>query len=175
MPLYTVDQLNASLKGGARSDKYYIEIGTPIGNASLSFSEDELILCNIASFPARNMGETNAWVQGRKLKYPGDSVFDEGWTITFYNTPNHDNRKKFIEWMNNIDTYIDNKHTCFPQDYMVNLKVHQVSCDGSNVASYQFFNAFPSNVSAIDIGSDKINTIEEFTVTFTYSHWDKIN
>lgn len=174
MPLYTIDKLNASLKGGARSDKYFIEIGSPVGVPGLSFGEDDLVLCNIASFPPRNLGEADVWVQGRKLKIPGDSIFDQSWNIEFYNTPQHDNRSKFLEWMNAIDTYINNHHTCHPEDFMVTLKIHQVNCEGKAVATYEIYNAWPSVVGAIDVGADKINQIETFSVEFTYSHWDKV-
>lgn len=174
MALYTVDKLNAALKGGARSDKYYIEIGSPVGAPGLSFGEDELVLCSVASFPPRNIGEVDAWVQGRKLKLPGDSVFDQTWDIDFYNTPDHDIRSKFIKWANSIDTYINNWHTCFPQDFMVTLKIHQVNCEGNPVATYEIYNAWPSSIGNIEVGADKVNTIETFSVQFTYSHWDKV-
>lgn len=174
MPLYTIENLKTALRGGAKSDKYYIELGTPVGAPDVVFRETDTILCFTASFPKRTIGEVDAFVQGRKLKLPGDSVFDQSWELEFYQTPDHDIRSKLITWMNKIDTYIDNYHTCTPQDFMVTARIHQVACDGTPSATYEFYNVFPNEVGDIQVGSDKINEIEKFTVSLTYSHWEKV-
>ncbi|AEA86383.1 putative tail tube protein [Campylobacter phage PC5] len=174
MPLYTVDKLANALKGGAKSDKYFIEIGTPLGAPEVAFTEEDIILCKTASFPERTLGEVEAFVQGRKLKLPGDSTFDAAWSPVFYQTPDHNIRAKFLTWIDKIDVYKNNYHTCDPYSLMVTAKVHQVNCNGEPVATYEFFNVWPSKVGEIEVAADKTNSIQEFTVDFTYSHWEKI-
>lgn len=96
MALWTINDLKASLKGqGAKSDKYMIEIGAPVGVPGLSFGEEDIMLGKATSFPDKTIGQVEAWVQGRKLKIPGDSMFDTDWDVTFYQTPKHELRKKF--------------------------------------------------------------------------------
>lgn len=61
------------------------------------------------------------------------------------------------------------------------MEVHQLDKRGSVInenknkyyGSYFFKDAFPINVSAIDLSWDTKDTIEEFSVTFAYQYWEK--
>ena len=39
------------------------------------------------------------------------------------------------------------------------------------VKTYQFYDVFPTNISAIDLSYDTADTIEEFTVEFQVQYW----
>lgn len=171
--LYTVAQLkNALQTNGAKSDKFTIRFGTPAGDGSLTLGVDGPILCKSTSFPDKTIGAMDAWIQGRKLTLPGDTSFPEEWSVEFYNTSNHNLRQMFIEWMNKIDNYESNYHTCTPSMFMVDADVMQLDCNGNPIAGYTFHNMFPSNVHNIALSSETINTIQTFEVSFKFSHWD---
>lgn len=170
--LYTVSALKQQLNGGAKTDKFTIEFGAPTGNGTFSLGETGAVLCKSSVFPSVKIGSIDAWIQGRKLIIPGDTEYDNNWTVDFYQTANHKLRQMYIEWMKSIDNYIDNNHTCVPADWSVEAVVMQLGCDGIPTAKYRFYNMFPSNISEVKIDGSQINNIQEFNVTFTYSHWD---
>lgn len=172
MALYTVAQLKAALGSGAKVDKFTIEFGTPSGDGALTLGTDGPILCKSTSFPEKTLATIEVWEQGRKLKLPGDSEFDTEWTVTFYQTADHALRKMFIEWMRKIDDFGKNKHTCSPSDFMIEAKVQQLDCDGNPSAEYTFFNMFPNRVTEVEVDGENINSIQQFAVSFNYSHWE---
>jgi hypothetical protein len=45
--------------------------------------------------------------------------------------------------------------------------------DFSDLAEYEFFHCFPSDLGTIDLGWDNSDSAQEYTVTFTYSYWQK--
>jgi hypothetical protein len=170
--LYTVNQLkNALQTNGAKTDKFTIRFGTPAGDGSLSLGVDGPILCKATSFPARQIGASEAWIQGRKLPLPGDTTYDEEWELEFYNTTDHKLRQMFNKWMDTIDNYETNSHTCNPSMLMVDADVMQLACDGSIAAGYTFHNMYPANLQVVEVNGETINTIQIFRVSFRFSHW----
>ena len=103
---------------------------------------------------------------------PGNTEFTNEWSVTFYQTAGHDLRKMFIEWMRSIDDFGANNHNCNPSMYMVEGNVQQLACEGDVSASYVFYNMFPSRVGEVQIDGETANTIQQFEVTFTFSHWE---
>jgi hypothetical protein len=173
--LYTVNQLkNALQTNGAKTDKFTIRFGTPAGDGSLTLGVDGPILCKAASFPDKSIGTMDVWIQGRKLPLPGDTTFPESWDIEFYNTADHKIRQMFIAWMDKIDNYETNSHTCNPSMFMVDAEVMQLDCDGNVIAGYQFHNMFPSDIGNIDLNGETPNSIQSFKVALKFSHWTPI-
>ena len=43
--------------------------------------------------------------------------------------------------------------------------------DGSVDQKWDFYNDWPSNVSAIDLNWDSVNTIQEFTIDWQYDYY----
>jgi hypothetical protein len=176
MAFYTVNDLKGALGGGnaAMSNKYAIVFGTPAGDPSLALGPDAPILCSATSFPSKKINEVDVWVQGRKLILPGDTAFESEWKLTFYQRADHNLRKMFIKWMNKIDDYASNSHTCDPASLMIEAEVHQLSCESTVAAKYKFFNMFPTDVGEIALSADAVQNPQTFTVAFKYSHWDII-
>ena len=56
-------------------------------------------------------------------------------------------------------------------EYTADLKVSQLDRDDSVLKTYTFVNAFPTEVSAIDLAAGTSDTIETFDVTFRYQHF----
>jgi hypothetical protein len=73
--------------------------------------------------------------------------------------------------MNSINQHANNVGTLDPQDYQTDILVNQLDRQGSTTKSYIINDAFPVNVSAIDLSYDANDAIEEFTVEFAYQYW----
>ena len=123
--------------------------------------------------------------RGRILKVAGDRTFDD-WTITVINDESFNLRTAFEKWMNGISKLDDGTGIVNPNSYMTDAMVRQLgrsSTAGSldnnggvgqgNVVlrTYNFFDIFPTEVSAIDLSYDTSDTIEEFTVTFAVQYY----
>jgi hypothetical protein len=173
--LYTVEQLKNALKtNGAKTDKFTIRFGTPAGDNSLILGVDGPLLCKSANFPEKDIGSADVWIQGRKLPLPGDTTYPESWEVEFYNTTDHKLRQMFITWMDKIDNYETNTHTCNPNMFMVDADVIQLACDGSVAAGYTFHNMYPSQIGQVEVNGETINSIQMFRVQFKFSHWTSL-
>jgi len=169
-----LDDLKTNLGMGARGNKYKVMIAAPVGN-----SDDAIIdtICKGASIPAKTMGQIEVWNQGRKLIIAGDAQFENTWSLTFWNTQDLSLRNSFDDWITFIDSVETNTRGAVEhKDYMTEgAKVQQLSAtDNSVVATYEFKNLWPTNISSIELADDAVDAITEFTVDFAYSHWIKV-
>jgi hypothetical protein len=76
--------------------------------------------------------------------------------------------------MNAINTHGSNVRLLqTPSSYVTSATVLQYAKNGTTLAAYDFFDMFPTDLSAIDLDWGSNDTIEEFTVNFTYSYWTR--
>ena len=59
-----------------------------------------------------------------------------------------------------------------PLDYSSDIEVFQLAKDGSVIKGYTLRNAWPSDLSAIDVSYGAENEIERFTCTWQYDYWE---
>ena len=59
-----------------------------------------------------------------------------------------------------------------PADYQTDLTVEQLDRDDTVLKSYIFRNAFPLNISAIDLSSAEVTEIETFEIEWRYQHFE---
>lgn len=140
---------------------------------------DFTFLCRSAGIPASTIGTVEVPFRGRVIKLPGDRTF-ESWTITIMADESMVVRGFFEKWMEKL-----NKHengAGYTTKFASTLKVSQMQRGTSTaealkdphsiVRSYEFFNAFPTNIAQIDLSYDNNNTIAEYTVEFQYDWWE---
>ena len=140
---------------------------------------DFTFLCRSAGIPASTIGTVEVPFRGRVIKLPGDRTF-ESWTITVMADEDMSVRGYFEKWMEKL-----NKHengAGYTEDFASTLKVSQLARGTSAsdalkdphsvVRSYDFYNAFPTNIAQIDLSYDNNNTIAEYTVEFQYDWWE---
>ncbi len=113
----------------------------------------------------------DVWNQGRKLVLPGDTTFDNAWSLDFYLTENHALRYDMVKWQTAMDNFHANMHSGQPLAVTASLKVEQLDSAGEVSAQYTLHNCFPSVVGEVTYSDDAENTPAEFNVTFTYSDW----
>ena len=117
------------------------------------------------------LGQIEVFNQGRKMMLPGDTTYENVWTITFYNTEDHALRKDMISWLRSADHFQNNSHSGNPDSIMGEMSVEQLDSAGNPTAKYTFHNVFVSEVAALEVGDDQLDTVQEFDVTFTFSDW----
>ena len=142
---------------------------------------DFTFLCRSAGIPASTIGTVEVPFRGRVIKLPGDRTF-ESWTVTVMADESMDVRAYFEKWMNKL-----NKHengAGYTDEFAATLRVSQLQRGTSTadalkdphkiVRSYEFINAFPTNIAQIDLSYDNNNTIAEYTVEFQYDWWEAV-
>ena len=139
-------------------------------------------LCRSAGIPASTVGTVEVPFRGRVIKLPGDRTF-ESWTVTVMADEDLTLRAFFESWMDRLNKHDDGAG--YTDNYAATLKVDQMkrgtnsgtdlSDPHSVIRSYTFNNAFPSNISQIDLSYDNNNTVAEYTVEFQYDWWETAN
>jgi hypothetical protein len=143
-------------------------------------------LCRSAGVPASSIGTVEVPFRGRVIKLPGDRTF-ESWTITVISDENMVIRSFFEQWLNRLNEHKSGAgYTTDTNMFAGDLTVTQLKRGNtggaaytgnspdphSKVRTYRFKNAFPSNVSSIDLSYDNNNTVAEYTVEFQYDWWE---
>ena len=129
--------------------------------------------------PSAIVGGINVGFQGRKIKLPGDPQFDS-WAITVYNDETWDLRTAFEQWRNSIavfdgasDTIRGNGASSDPSSFVCDIVVQQLAKDANEtapVAFYTLYNAYPRQISDIQLDWDAENQIQTFQVQFDYDY-----
>jgi hypothetical protein len=125
------------------------------------------------SIPGATIGTVIVPYFGREVKLAGNRTFPE-WTITVINDENFSHRSQFESWMNAINQHSGNtRKVSGTHGYVNTATVTQYSKTGSTsaTAKYEFHNLFPTDLSEITLDWGDNDTVEEYTVTFSYDYW----
>ena len=155
--------------GGARPTQFRVILPFPGFVGSVPDTEYSLLVTG-AALPASTVNPTIIQYRGREVKLAGERIFDP-FTITIVNDTNMSLRKPFEEWMNGMNDLEANTGILNPIDYQVDMSVEHLDRNDDPLMTYVLYNAFPINMSEIGLQYGQNDVIEEFTVTFNYSHY----
>ena len=164
----------ALIKGGARSSHFSIFLSNPVtsvADAKVPF------MAKAASLPPVEIGVVPFKYFGRDVKFAGDKTFPE-WTVTVINDEDFLVRNALQDWSEAINGNASNlrdEDYALPARYKSQGQAVQWGKSGKPLKAYEFIGIWPSNVGEIEVSWDNENQIEEFTVTFQYDYWTKIN
>jgi len=102
------------------------------------------------------------------VNFAGERTF-QPWTVTIYNDTTFGIRNALEQWQSGIQNYDTTSGRVNPEDYQVDLQVHQLDRSGSIIKTYKFVDAFPTTISAIGLDYEQQNAIEQFDVEFQYN------
>jgi hypothetical protein len=164
-----IENFKAQFDGGARPTLFRVSGNWPgiVAGGASAFS----VMTKGASLPASVLGVIEVPYLGRKLKIPGDRTFDP-WTVTIVNNENFRVRDSFEKWSNAINSHYGNVSSLKnPTDYFSDFNIDQLDREGRILKRITMQDAFPSNVSEIEVNMESNDMIEEFTVELTYTSW----
>ena len=174
-PLRTITDFKSKMAGGgARPNLFEVELVFPDPIAiENDVKEKSRFLVKAAQLPASNITPIEVNFRGRILKIAGDRTFDT-WTVTVINDVDFSIRSAFEKWMDFINSMEDATGAQDPAAYQPDAYVHQLDRDGSTLRTYKFHDVFPTNISAIDLSYETVDSVEEFTVEFQVQWWEAI-
>ena len=163
----------SQLQGGARPNQFSVEVSFPPGVANAWTAIAPLqaaFLVHGASIPASSIQPANAPYRGRDVYLAGERTFAP-WTISIYNTESFSLRNAFESWSEMINGNASNSGKTSPAQYQADLSVIQYDRNNLALKSYKFVDAFPIDISPIELEFSKNNQIESFQVTLAYQYW----
>ena len=170
--------------GGARPNLFEVVIPDFPGNEAVAKGDgasDFNMLVKGAQLPESTVGLVEVPFRGRTFKVAGDRTFAP-WSITVINDVDFKIRTAMETWAQSVAQYADGSGAKNPTDYMRPATVTQLkrgksttgdftSTGLSRSKSYNFFDIWPTSISAIDLSYDSSDVIEEFTVEFQVNYW----
>ena len=155
--------------GGARANRFAVAITWP-GLVTAPNVRDNIVV-SAASLPSSIMGVTHVPYMGRQIPIPGDRTFED-WTITVQNDISFSHRNAFESWSNMILSHDANVQAAPTYQTMVtNIVVNQLDRQDNIIKTFTLRNAWPTNISQIDLSYAENDTVETYTVTFAYTDW----
>lgn len=170
--------------GGARPNLFEVVIPDFPGNDAIAKGDgasDFNMLVKGSSLPETTVGLVEVPFRGRTFKVAGDRTFAP-WSITVINDVDFKIRTAMETWAQTVAQYADGSGATNPTDYMRPATVTQLKRGKSTTGditntglsrskSYNFFDIWPTSISAIDLSYDSSDVIEEFTVEFQVNYW----
>jgi len=182
--------LEHALGDGARGAKF--ECALHIKDNSF-FSDVVALntLVKTSSLPGKTHEVNNLMYKGRSIPVRGQVKYQQTWECTLYLTEDHAAKTAFSIWLESID-FVNNysdfdsfdannikkmKDTIRPdnQGYTSDLIITQQNFNlDSYPITYYMYNCFPIGISSVEVSSENVGQITEFTVTFAYTHLETI-
>jgi len=171
---FNINDFREKLKGGSKANLFRMDISLNDDIDGVDLDDSNFsVLCKSGAIPAFTLGVIEVPFRGRRIKIPGDRTYGD-WTATFVNDGDQNIRKLFDNWLNSIVEVDGEKDLRLSSEdtYRSTITVNQLKTDGTIARKYKLFDAFPTDVSAIDLSYDTTDAIQEFTVTFQYHYLD---
>lgn len=178
--------MQASLGDGARATKFDVLLN--FSNNDLFDAEAASTLVKSTVFPSKSHTIIDFKYKGRSVPLKGQTKYSQTWECTFYLTQDHKLKSAIENWIEALDqkhnylTDVQDVNLTKTQNnhknglYAKNVVLYQLNFDGDQrTVKYELFNVFPIEVSPIQYSYETVGTIQEFTVTFAYSHFSMSN
>jgi hypothetical protein len=162
---------------GARPTLFEVQLNFPQSLGANAAGQKSIFMVNAAQLPASSVGNIEVGYFGRKIKVPGDRTFED-WTVTVINDENFTIRNAMEAWLNALNSHagnVRNANFLRATNYTADMLVNQYGKDGAVIKTVKLIDAFPTSLTAIDLNWDTNNSIETFSVTFSYQWWEAAN
>ena len=161
----TINEFKANLIGaGPRANRFKVFIPRLPGGQEF--------LIKAASLPGQTLETIAAKYQGMTVQLAADRTWT-AWETTVYNDNDFSVRSAVEEWMQEIVPYASSNATT-GYEYMADrASVSQMDRADNIIATYEFFNFWPSATSVMELDSAGADAIQDFTVTWQYSHFER--
>ena len=176
MAITKISELTAAIKTGARSNMFQVELSKLGGAGAATEISNWKYLCKGAQLPSSTLGLVEVpFMAGRRFKIAGDRTFPE-WTTTVLNDTNQKVRQALeeLQIQYGVTDYESEKAKTSPGAQNTEFQtiiVRQFDYGGNEIYAYTLYNAWPSDISTIDLSYDSTDTVEEFTVTWSYDYF----
>lgn len=167
-----ISQFRASMTNGmARANTFEININFPTfvqgGGEATRLGAFH---CKAGSLPESVVAPIPVYFQGRASHVAGERSF-QPWNCSIYNE-NFLIRNAIENWQHGINDLTTNGGIIQPALYTADILVKQLDRNGTVMKSIKLINAFPIQLSPIQLDFENNNTVEVFDVTWQYDYYE---
>ena len=168
----TTSFIGALKNGGARTNLMWCKTAASgISGLDTAFP----FLCKASNIPGSTITALEVPYFGRNVKIAGESREFAPLTTIVVNDEDLKIYKGMYSWFEKFNGAKTNKAASglfgTRSSYTCTVSLEMYKKDGSLDQKWDFYNAWPSNVSAIDLNWDSVNTIQEFTIDWQYDYY----
>jgi hypothetical protein len=173
---FNIAEFKANLTGdGARPNLFAVTMALPtiVTNGSAA-GQKITFMAKTAQLPGSTIGTVPLTYFGREVKFVGNRTFAD-WTLTIINDEDFLIRNAIEDWMNSLNSNAGNVRASAAVNatqYATDAKVTQYGKAGNDIKDYTFVGMFPTDLAPIDLDWGSNDTIEEYSVTFSYQYWE---
>jgi hypothetical protein len=173
---FNVNEFRAQLIGdGARPNLFQVNLNFPAIVANgITAGQKAQFMAKAAQLPGSTVGTVPLYYFGRELKFAGNRTFTD-WTVTIINDEDFTIRNSLESWMNTLNSHatnVRNGAAIESSTYSVDALVTQFGKDSTPLKQYKFVGMFPIDITPIDLDWGSNDSIEEYSVTFSYQYWE---
>lgn len=170
-----IDQFRAYFAGGgARPSQFVVSINFPTWVTVPTPGQATQFLVKAASLPASIISPIEVPFRGRISKIAGERQF-ANWNVTVLNDNDFLIRNALEQWSNGILNHTQTNGRLAPTDYAIDLQVQQLDRNDKAIKTYKFVNAFPQQISDIQLDFGNMSSVEEFQVEFSVDYWEVLS
>lgn len=171
----TLDQFRSGFKG-VRGNRFRVFGQFPAGVAQVPANANTFeFYCKAAAVPGSSIGMIPVGYKGRPVKFSGERVYQD-WVVAIYDSSDQNLREKFESWVQKMD--MKNAHEInynlasseWGIEYM-DMIPGQTQSDSNYRKKITLVNAFPIDISPMEMSYDVNDTFAEFGVTIAYDYW----
>lgn len=172
---FNVTEFRSQLVGdGARPNLFSVSLIFPaIANNGVAAGQKATFMAKASQLPGSSVGSVPVYYFGREMKFAGNRTFAD-WTLQIINDEDFTVRNSLENWMNQINSNEGNVRSAAavnPSSYTTDASVSQYDKAGNIIKTYNFVGMFPIDIAPIDLDWSSNDTIEEYSVTFSYQYW----
>lgn len=162
------------VQGGFRPNQYKCNIVFPAAiPGGAAAGQKVQFLAKASSLPSTNIESVSMAYRGRPIKFAGERTF-QPWTIEVYTDTDFIVRNAFEAWIDTMQKYNSTGGSILPITYQADLEAVALDRNDQEVKKYKFVDAYPTEVSAINLSWDTNNEIATFQVTFDYNYFESV-
>lgn len=149
-------------------------LGGNIRTAQNNFNRNQEIniMCHTAQFPGKTLELADYKNLALPPKLPYFIAYDEI-TLSFYCDNEYNTREYFDIWFSTVFN-VESKTTNYYNEYISDIRLYALDRYGNDTYGIVLENAYPVGLSAVDMGYDQNDEVQNIDVTFTYKKWYSI-
>ncbi len=179
--MFSIAQLKANLKI-VRPNLFYVDIIPPSMLSNYGFgifgdAEKFSYRCEVAELPGRTIATTDDMSFGPTAKLAYDVTYNDI-NLQIIASEDMKERKLFEDWIDRIVTPTSKNSNEFKgglikyyDDYAKGIfRIHQLNDKGKVLAKYTLYNAYPIQLSPMNLSWGETDTYQRFAVTLSYRY-----
>lgn len=163
--MMNIEEFKSHFLGGARPNRFEVEVPNLPDKARFLF--------NGTNIPGSNIGEILFHYMGTIAKIAGDRTYND-WEVTLIIDEDYAGERELRAWHEMIRENDSGKGLANHNQYKKDCYVTQYSVDGSVIAQFKLFGAFPKTIPDTSLSWQTTDSPMDMNVQFVFDYYKRI-